>query len=138
LRSRPVDGVGGAPWHLHVGGDALGEQFKPQLGFGLELQRGGDAHLRADLFVGQVLGRYVEPGVDQRVPARRAVGGVDEVDRVGDLAGAADVLALDSRGMGAGLLVAALIQHQYGQPTLVGQVLDDEVPHRRHRRERVP
>jgi hypothetical protein len=65
-------------------------------------------HLRADLLIGQVFGSHVEPGPDQCVSQRCAVGGVDEVDRVGDLACAADVLALNPGGTGAGLLVAAL------------------------------
>ena len=116
----------------------LREQLKTQFGLGVEAQRGGDAHLRADLIVSQVLGRYVEPGPDQRVAPRCAVGGVDEVDRICHLAGAADVLPLDPGGVGAGLLVAALIEHQHRQPLRVGEVLDHEIAHRVHRFERVP
>src|SRR5205823_737368 len=83
-----VHGVGGAPTDVDTGGQVLREQLKTQFGLGVEAQRGGDAHLRADLIVSQVLGRYVEPGPDQRVAPRCAVGGVDEVDRICHLAGA--------------------------------------------------
>ena len=70
-----VHGVGGAPTDVDTGGQVLREQLKTQFGLGVEAQRGGDAHLRADLIVSQVLGRYVEPGPDQRVAPRCAVRG---------------------------------------------------------------
>ena len=59
-----VHGVGGAPRDSDTGSHVLREELKAQFGLGLESQRGGDAHLRADLLVGQVFGHA-------RVLARR-------------------------------------------------------------------
>jgi hypothetical protein len=133
-----VDRVACAPRHVGVRGHELGEQVQAQCGLGFERQVGGDAHADAGLPVGQLFGWYVQPGADQGVPGRGAVGGVDEVHRVGDLAGTANILAFHPSGPLTGLLGAALVEHQHGQPTLVGQVLHDEVTHHAHHREGVP
>jgi len=132
-----VDGVGGAPRHGDPSGHGIGEQLGAQLRFGLELQLARDAHRGALGVVGQLLGRPVQPGTDQGMPTRAAVGGVDEVDRVGHLAGAAHVLAFDPARGGSGLLVTTFIEDQHDEP-IVGEVLDDEVADRGHRGEGVP
>jgi hypothetical protein len=73
----------------------------------------GDAHHVAGRRVGQVLFGYPQAGADQGVPARGGVGGVHEVDRVGDPAGAADVLRLDAGGSFALLDLPAFIEDQH-------------------------
>jgi len=70
------------------------------------------------------------------VPATAGVGAVDEVDRVGDLAGAADVLGLDAGGVLALFLLPGLVEDR--DRVRVAHVPDDEVAHDAQRLALVP
>ena len=108
-----VDLIGGRPGHLDPGVQRLCQHLRAELRLGRGLQVIGDAHHVAGRRVGQVLFGYPQPGAGQGVPARGGVGGVHEVDRVGDPAGAADVLRLDPGGSFALLDLPALIEDQH-------------------------
>ncbi len=108
-----VDLVGGQPRDLDAGAGHLGQQLRAELRLGRGLQVIRDAHLVADPGVGQLLFGNPQPGAGQGVTAGGGVGGVHEVDRVGDPAGAADVLRFDPGGAIAVLDLAALVQDQH-------------------------
>ena len=72
------------------------------------------------------------------MPARGGVGGVHEVDRVGDPPGAPDVLRLHPGGALTLLDLAAFIQDQHRQAVWTGQVLHREVADRPHRSRLIP
>jgi len=91
----------------------LGQHLGAERRLGRGLQVFGDAHHGAGVWVGQVLLGNPQAGGDQGVASRGGVGGVHEVDRVGDPAGAADILGCHPGGATALLDLAAFIQHQH-------------------------
>ncbi len=129
--------VPGQPWRQDAGGVQVGEDVHRELRFGLELHAVGHPGAVAACGVGGPLLRQVQPGADLSVTTGAGVGAVHDVDGVGDLPGAADVLSLDPGGVFALLLLPGLVQHRH-RGVRVAQVFDDEVPHHAHRRVRVP
>jgi hypothetical protein len=104
------------------------EQIQRELRLGPERDRVVDAGLSSTLRVVGPLLRQVGHSCGDGVPARRGVGAVDDVDGVGYLPHAAGILAFDSGGEVALLLLRGLVKHRHRE--LVGQVGDDEVAHR--------
>ncbi len=98
----------------------------------------GDAHHVPGGGVGQVLFGNPQAGAGQGVPPRGGVGGVHEVDRVGDPPGAAGVLRLHPGGALTLLDLAAFIQDQHRQAVRAGQVLHCEIADGPHRGALIP
>jgi hypothetical protein len=92
----------------HVGADIAGQQR-----LGPKPRVGTDAQRRATVIVGELVGGDVQASTDQGMPARGGVGAVHDVHSVGDLAGAAQVLPLHTRGGVAGLLLSGLVQRRH-------------------------
>jgi hypothetical protein len=123
--------VGGDPGRKHPGGVQVAQQGDAELRLGLEHDL--LAHPRSGAALG-VLGPFlgkVDAGAHLSMPAPAGVGAVHDVDRVGDLPGAAHVLAGHSGRAFALLFLPRLIQD--GHRVRIGQVLDDKLTHDAHR-----
>lgn len=117
----------------------IGEQIHGQRGFGLEHHRGWDHGMGSASVVLDPLAGQVRSGTYQGMPTAGGQSGVHDVDRVGDPAGAADVLAFDPRGRFALFLLPGLVQYHHCQAVVTGaQTLGDEPGHHTHRRVLVP